>query len=706
MKLKSLSSRQKKIINKLIKSTDFITIKELAQQLKISKRTVQRELSKLKTFLKELDLNLESKPGVGITINGEEALIAKFEKKLSTPISNRMNLTPKERKTQIIQEFLMGGRFHKLTALAHKFAVTEATISYDLNKVSNWFEMRGLSLVRKQGVGVELEGSETAFRRAVLDFLYENMGEDEILTLIHESEKEQPKDATSNARNKILNFINLDNFEKLEIAVNESLEEIDFDVVNSSYIGLIIHLSLAIKRLQMEETIYIDQDKLTDLKETSEYEVAEKLADKLEDIFDLTVPVEEKGYITMHLKGAKLRKNIDLMDEPLDTEELEVIRLARVLVQEVEKELNVKLVDDFNLISGLVTHLEPALSRLKMGMEIRNPILKHLRLEYRPIFSATKQAASKLEQMINRIIPDAEIGFLTMHIAAAVEKSDDSNCKARVLVVCSSGIGSSKILATRLKKTIKNLEVVDEVSALELKNNQLPKDIDFIVSTIPLEKHQEDTVVVSPILMPDEIEKIRTKINQINLKVKEKKQDNKENKLEDKLATVATISEDIMGIIQNFEIIRLEKGQNYDQLIKQAASTDFLPTDSHPESVYQALKKREEKGATIIPSIKLSLLHARTDGVRQPFIGLISLKKPILIPDSKKEKQEVDRIVVLLAPQELLEEELQLISDFSASIIENQKFYQVVRKGNKEGFRNYLRKLMDDYYKKLVTKGG
>jgi mannitol operon transcriptional antiterminator len=99
--------------------------------------------------------------------------------------------------------------------------------------------------------------------------------------------------------------------------------------------------------------------------------------------------------------------------------------------------------------------------------------------------------------------------------------------------------------------------------------------------------------------------------------------------------------------------------------------------------------------------VNLALLHARTDGVKQPFIGLLTLDKSVLISGD-----EVDRIIVLLAPKSLLPEELELISSFSASIIENREFNAIIREADENKFLEYLRNLMGGYYNEVINKGG
>mgnify|MGYP006285484885 CR=1 FL=1 len=706
MKIDNLTSREKKIIKILINRDEYLTVKELADELDVSKRTVSREMSSLKKSFKNSDLNIISKPSVGTTVTGKEEILKQYQKKLNEKESIS-EYTPEGRKRYIIKQFIFSDRFQKLTALAHQLAVTEATISYDLNKVVEWFEKRGLELNRKQGIGVFLEGSEENFRRAVIDFLYEDFGEEKVLDIIRNNvdndlNKMESKSEISKTKLDILNFISYETSSKIEKSISEILNENNFQMVNSSYIGLLIHLALAIKRLENNEKISIESKKLKKLKKTKEFKLAEKIALKLEKVFDITIPEDEKAFITMHLKGAKIRKNVEMIKEPLADEELEAIKLARMLVREVENKLNVKLVDDYNLISGLTTHLEPAVSRLKMGMEIRNPILKDLKREYNDIFQITKEAAEVLTEELDCEIPDSEIGYLTMHIASALENADFYFSKINTLVVCSSGIGSSRILAARLKKTLANLEVVAETSALNieeyLKNNQ----IDLIISTVALDKYSEKTVVVSPVLVKEDIRKINNKIKQINInKAQEKKPDDfaavEDGTFEERLESISKLSDDILKLIKEFKIIEFEELENYQDIFKKICSGNYLPESFDSELVYQALVEREKKGATIIPEMRLALLHGRSEGVEYPFISLVKLNKTLKVKNFKSEKK-IDRIIVLLAPKKMLKEEINLLSKFSSSIIENENFSQIIRRGSREEFLKYFKELMSNYF--------
>ena len=75
----------------------------------------------------------------------------------------------------------------KLFALANELRVAIATISTDLTKLEEQLEHFQLSILKKRGYGVELNGSEKAKRRAISYMIAKSLKEDEFLSLIKES---------------------------------------------------------------------------------------------------------------------------------------------------------------------------------------------------------------------------------------------------------------------------------------------------------------------------------------------------------------------------------------------------------------------------------------------------------------------------------------------------------------------------------------
>ena len=69
----NLSPRLRQILIILLQEEQILSVQKLADEIKVSKRTVQRELENVDDTLKEFGLSLQTKPGMGIWLCGDDA---------------------------------------------------------------------------------------------------------------------------------------------------------------------------------------------------------------------------------------------------------------------------------------------------------------------------------------------------------------------------------------------------------------------------------------------------------------------------------------------------------------------------------------------------------------------------------------------------------------------------------------------------------
>lgn len=79
-----------------------------------------------------------------------------------------------------------------------------------------------------------------------------------------------------------------------------------------------------------------------------------------------------------------------------------------------EERLGLSLREDTSLFHGLLTHLEPALYRLRRQMEIHNPILGQIKQNYPELFTVAKEVVAVLLPELQ--VPEEEVGYLVMHL--------------------------------------------------------------------------------------------------------------------------------------------------------------------------------------------------------------------------------------------------------------------------------------------------
>ena len=366
--------------------------------------------------------------------------------------------------------------------------------------MGKWLSTYQIKIIRKQGLGIYLEGTEENYRQAIANVVYDFMEEKEILSLLsgYQTAEDTPK-IEMYSHNKLLHFLDEKIVKVVEQLLNETEQKLKIKYTDSAYIGLVVHISLAIKRIQNLEKIEMEQQKLQKLLLTPECSVAEEIAQGLSEQLEVEIPVDEIGFITMHLLSAKIWFSDD--DTMLFDKKSNVRELIKNMITLVEQILGVSLKENEELCEDLIQHILPAISRLSMNVYIKNTQLQVIKENYKDIFDATAKACELLKEFTSvKEIPETEIAFIAMHFGAAVEKLYSKQKQFCIAVVCPTGMGTSRMLAANLAKEFHNLEICCVLSALHIDTQKLAEEgIDFIVSTIELDVNYT-YAYVSPVL--------------------------------------------------------------------------------------------------------------------------------------------------------------------------------------------------------------
>ena len=267
-----LDSRLKTILLHLANATEITTVKQIADEVGVSRRTILRDLQEAEEWLKKNGFTLESKSGKGIRLAGDEADRERLINLISDKVPEVINM-PRDRQKMLLVELLQMKEPVKLYYYTSKFGVSISTLSNDLDKVEIWLSKYNLKLIRKAGLGVYVSGEEKDFRRAMISLLYENLSEEELMMIIKNTVPGfQTKESVTQAsvRNRLLDLIDRDSIEKIE-SVLLSLENAPYKMVESARIGLMVHLALAIQRIKNNEKITIDSSLLNELKDYTNF---------------------------------------------------------------------------------------------------------------------------------------------------------------------------------------------------------------------------------------------------------------------------------------------------------------------------------------------------------------------------------------------------------------------------------------------------
>ncbi|GIN85959.1 transcriptional regulator MtlR [Heyndrickxia sporothermodurans] len=683
-----VSARERLILHYLMEDINKeITIKEIAELIDVSERTIHRDLKNIENILKPFQLKLLRRAGVGIKLAGDYNGLHQL--KLAIQKQDYMEYTPDERLVIALCSLLDSKEPVKLLSLANDLGVTAATISNDLDKMEPFIQRYGLSLIRRRGYGIELIGTEESKRKAIRSLISDRFDVPEFLKMVRESIQKKSSNTIDSISERLLGLVKKEKLLIIEKLVGHMNQQLPYPLADSSYVGLVVHLALAIERIQRGENISIRGEYLKELQETKEFDIAREIAKYLEDEFQVVIPDQEIGYITMHLLGAKIRftREIGVQEDNVET-----AFIVNQLIKQVEDLSGVQLKGDQSLIEGLLAHLQPTLYRLKQNMRISNPLLEQVKKDYEDLFRIVKTAVSRVLPDLN--VPDEEIGYLVLHFGSTLNMKASLN-KWKALIICSSGIGTSKMLATQIQNHIPSITETKNISVFELKEMNT-EDYDLIFSTIPIDGVTLDYLLVSPILTDDELEKVQRYIQLKGGKrgaglYKEEKSASSYSIQYDDFKGVIKESSLLISILDSLEVFCMEKHQEIEITLKEVCKKlSSIGHIGNAAKVVKALKKRQQLGGLGIPGTKIALFHARNEQVIQPAFHLIDLKSPQILKSMDNKTIHAERILLLLAPEDACAEMLRITSYISALIIKSEESIHIFETATKSQLIQYI----------------
>ncbi|MEH7401713.1 BglG family transcription antiterminator [Gottfriedia acidiceleris] len=684
-----ISAREREIINLLLDHPNGINVQEIAENLNVSSRTVQRELKGVESIASAHNLFLKKVLGVGMYIEGTPE--QKNELQIAI-LKSGQEFTQKERQELILCSLLKEPESIKLSSLANDLHVTVATVSNDLNKVEEWLKEFDLDLIRKKGYGIALLGSERKKRKALGHLIAQQLNEYEFLSVV-----EDEYESENRFSNGLLEIIKLEKLTMIGKMIRDIEQQLPYSLADSAFMTFTIHLSLAIERIIQGEVVKMDQVVLEELSTTKEFNIASQIVNELEEVFKVNIPSAEKAYITMHLLGARQRQE---KNDWLEESSTEIVVGSKKLIKYVSKELEINFEEDQALFEGLITHIEPAIYRIQKKLDANNPLASQIQEDYPAMFKIIQEGLKEAFPKI--FFPTEEIAYLVLHFGSSQVIYDNSK-EVKALVLCSSGIGSSKMLASRIKKEIKEITDIEVSSLANLRNIQIDQ-YDIILSTVEMPGFSQKYITVNPLLPKNEAEQIRDEIKRNSLTTEAtllRKLQNKKLQKQIKLETPELIkqnleivhqySETVLHILNTFETISLPFIPTSSILLLEVckqANVRGLIGDYF--EVTNQLTEREKKGGLGIPGTSIALYHCRSEYVMQPVFLSFLLHEPMIVKAMDHSSIKINTLLLLLAPVDMQTGQLEVLSTISSTIIEDEESTRIFTSNNYTDIYNKL----------------
>lgn len=670
--------RQKFILSSLIEKGP-LSIKDLAQQIDVSERTIMRELASINDWLKKHKLHI-FKNGDNLVIRGNQSDLETI-RKLFVGIPPLWLLTQEQRQVLITAQLLLSKEPIKSAYFGSQFNVVEGTIIFYLDKIESWLRTKNLKLIRRRGYGLEIIGSDWSKRNAFAELLYNYKSISELLAFLYEDNNDYSLHA----------FFEVTFGKKLVASVKGMMKQLysesrmlkDNDVDNFS---TFIHLLLAIERTRSNMPIELPEDIVKDTLFMNDFSIIKDLKNILREN-EIELPESELAYLAIHLMEDR---NIYSEEEKIPKElGFDLEDAVWEIVSITSKRLDIPIASDNQLVTGLGQHINPALYRLTMGLEVRNPIINDIKEYYKELYEAVDYACKVVFSKYNLILPANEVGYVTMHIGAAIERQQGIQSKLRVLVICPNGISTVKILCGKLKTKFPEIDEIDACSLREM-DEKLKESYDLVLSTVDVNKKSfNDILFISPFLPSKDVERVGALIKNKMGESGGLKKTRNVGFSNDKDETEA----DYDAADNMFQMLKLKTVASDDihstirEIILELNDSGVI---GEPERVESQILKREAKGSVVIPGSHIALVHIRTEEIDAPFVGVFRLEHYIQMKSTGFSVENVDTILVMLARKNERDFILELLGKISASLVESDQVINVLRLGDIADIRNEL----------------
>lgn len=683
------SVREKRILLFLLNSAHPLTTEQLAQEIDVSKRTIQREIDVLQSYLELWNCTIEKKKNIGLRIKGNLDDIQQLRSELVCG-HEIDGCDIHQRRVFILYELLRDRSPKKRIYFAHQFHVSESTIGSDMDAIQEWMEKNNLKIIKKPGYGITFGGSEADYREALRRFINDfiemdaNTKKDKMIQALIQDKKDG-----------IYTLLNSHVIDKVE-RVLKQLDEPRLEALSEdAYISLVLHISISIIRIREGGIVENNQEVLTNLHEYEDYDLALRILKAMELEFSLKIPQVEISYLLLHIEGSKIGYSRQSEELDMKSEE-ELFEMVREMADVFDQEIASQLKNDPIFIRGLIVHLQPVLVRLKNHMNIFNPLLEEIKSEYPDIYLKCKKASSVITQHTGYQVNDEEIGYLAMHFGSAVERIYSNHRYTRTVsigVVCASGFGVARLMMTKLHNCLEGDVQLFPFGKEEIGDVQ--SDIDFFVTSFNLDSWNIDYIQVNPLIGEKDIEQIRHKIEDYSHIHKKKTEIPKKSNND-----IQKLASEINSLIDSFQQSRVSHTLSMEQVIEYLACK-ITSNDYQKDLVVQTILNREQMYSQVFEDLGIALFHGISQGVTKCSIQLCISNQ--LKPFQDQRMKGVHTVLMMVVPNSQdVKVQIDILGYLSSSLINNKKFLEVLKNGEKQEVQEALKNVLQEYFFEYV----
>lgn len=452
-----LKYRERQILQLLLNKKSILG-HELSHIFNISSRTIRTDIKNINAFLRNYSIVVSSNNYIGYFLN-----ITVKERKLLNDILESENIIstgePEYREKYILLK-LISKNCINVYDLSEELFISTSTILGDLRRIEQKIASldKEFRFDKKNDIYLIGENDEKYIRLYLSLLLLDKFNEVDVSIISKISEKEVSFENIKKETFEILNkyYVILSDrdlrFFCTYILVSTIRNRYDYKIFEKTVINFPQEISPIVKEI----VEVVDKNNLIGF--TNEEIRA------LNELFNSFNTIQKEPNLNLNL--------FDVITE---------------LSKKIDGIYGTSFASDTQFINGLTMHIQSYMNKKNLNISFSENIIK----ETKEIYPFSFNLSLYLIDLVKKetIYKDLEIGknevaFISMHFQASIERYLMKR-KINVLVVCSYGIGKTKLLETQIVKEFENLNILATISSFAYDLIDF-KNVDLIITTTPL----------------------------------------------------------------------------------------------------------------------------------------------------------------------------------------------------------------------------
>lgn len=579
--------RRDLILQYLYQKGKSLTSHELELEFAISNRTLRNELKELNVIGEKSGFEIQKKRGEGYllhVVNQEQ--LQTYMKEIEGALAPDL---PRVRVNNIIMLLIQTTEFQTIDMFADSLMISRSTVFSDMIEVEKQVRIFDLKVETKSRYGVRLLGEETNFRRAFSYFL---------------SQKEAGLLKKSNYQNfeKVFPFV------EIRTVLKEEVQNNQLKLSYFAFENILLHIQVLAFRVTQQNFILPNQEKKLDVSliKPSFMNISKRICEILSELYHVVLPESEIIYLAAHISG---KSSVDEIEE---AEKIDLNQKLKKCLEKLDQTFLTQFSGDQQLMDTLIMHMYPLLRRLYFNLKLTNPLIDDVYSRYSDVFMIALNFSEMIKEIWGFELSSDEMGYLTMHLAAHMEREKQKQLSSykKILLSYGLGAGSAELLKMKLE-TLFQGATIDVVVYSELQFVDLDS-YDLLVSSISIQFDNLSIpyIQVAPILTETDVQRIRRTLTKYPA-----------NRVKENEPTLLSLFHREL-----FYIEESKESLDYKAFIKEKANSVVelgFATPDYPDLVVD----REEKISTIL-QYGIAAPHALKMVAIQDSISVVIFKNP------------------------------------------------------------------------------